>query len=106
MIKAVELVCWRCGAVLAGISLPISRHDVCRACNSPLHVCTMCEFHEPKWRTGCREERAEDVSDRRRANFCEYFKPQPHAFTGEGNATARARAELDALFGLDKQDDD
>ncbi len=65
----------------------------------------MCEFHEPKWRSGCREERAEDVSDRTRANFCEYFKPRPNAAVGSDDTAARARAELDILFGLDKKDE-
>lgn len=105
LIKAEELVCWRCGAGLAGLPMPLARYSVCRACNSPLHVCNMCEFYEPKWRTGCREERAEDVSDRTRANFCEYFKPRPNAAAG-GDVATKARAELDALFGLDKKDND
>jgi hypothetical protein len=99
-----NLVCWRCGAGLAGLALPMSRYAVCRACNSPLHVCKLCEFYEPKWRSGCREDRAEDVRDRERANFCDYFKPRPNAYVGSGDEASRAREQLDALFGLGKKD--
>jgi hypothetical protein len=28
-----SLVCWRCGASLSALSLPLRRLDVCKACN-------------------------------------------------------------------------
>jgi hypothetical protein len=29
-----SLVCWRCGASLSALSLPLRRLDVCKACNA------------------------------------------------------------------------
>jgi hypothetical protein len=65
-----------------------------------LHVCRMCRFYDPRVPKGCREDDAEEVRDKARANFCDYFKPsaQAHdlAFVA---ADAQARAQLDSLFG-------
>jgi hypothetical protein len=48
----------------------------------------------------CREDDAEDVSDKEKVNFCDWFVPSAEAFdeTRAGEA-ARARSALDALFG-------
>lgn len=95
-----SLVCWKCGAALAGLPLPLSRTSECLTCHAELHVCRLCRFHDPKLRFGCREERAEHVQDKQRANFCEYFQPRPSAFQAQNtDAADRARAELEKLFG-------
>lgn len=80
--------------------MPLSRLSVCLACDAELYVCLMCGFHDPKLRHGCREERAEHVQHKERANFCEFFQPRPGAYQGrDENPAAKARAELDQLFG-------
>lgn len=48
----------------------------------------------------CREDDAEDVSDKEKVNFCEWFEPSPDAFDpAQAAASTRAEAELQALFG-------
>ena len=48
----------------------------------------------------CREPIAEEVKDKERANFCDYFKPRPGAYSkADVSASNQARAGLDALFG-------
>ena len=48
----------------------------------------------------CDHDHAEPPLDRERANFCQYFKPRPGAWTpGELAADRDARRELDSLFG-------
>ena len=43
---------------------------------------------------------AEEVKDKLRANFCDYFRPTPSAYRPDGTSAAdRAKAELEALFG-------
>ena len=80
--------------------MPLSRLSVCLKCGADLYVCHLCRFHDPKLRDGCREERAEHVLEKGRANFCEFFEPRPGAFTArDGGPATAARAELDALFG-------
>jgi len=94
------LICWKCGAALEGVPMPLSRLSVCLKCAAELHVCKLCEFHEPKLRQGCLEDRAEHVQEKEHANFCDYFRPRPRAHAPKGQAdTAAARAGLDALFG-------
>lgn len=94
------LVCWKCGASLAALSLPLTRLDACKACNAELHVCKLCEFYDTTKAKHCREPIAEEVRDKERANFCDYFKPRPGAFSSKAQTDAdRARSELEKLFG-------
>src|ERR1700689_3106063 len=75
-----SLVCWRCGASLAALSLPLRRLDVCKACNAELHVCKMCVEYDTSYAKHCREPIAEEVRKKDEANFCDYFKPKAGAF--------------------------
>jgi hypothetical protein len=94
------LKCWKCGASLADYTLPLRRLEECRACGAELHVCRMCEFYDTGKAKHCRETIADEVKDKQRANFCDYFKPTPAAYRPEGmSAAEKARAELEALFG-------
>lgn len=92
------LVCWNCGASLTGLSLPLRRLDACQSCNAELHVCRLCEFYDTAVAKHCREPVADEVKDKARANFCDYFKPKPGAYTAPDSAAAKARAELEQMF--------
>jgi hypothetical protein len=97
-----ELSCYRCGASLAALSLPLSRRDACPACTVDLHVCRMCTFFDAAVPKQCREDDAEEVFEKEKANFCDWFKPSGAAFDpARAERAARARSELDALFGED-----
>ena len=99
------LVCWKCGASLADLSLPLRRLEECRQCHAELHVCKMCEWYSISVAKHCRETVAEEVKDKERANFCDYFKPRPDAYSvGNVDAATKAQAELDALFGGGKKE--
>jgi len=94
------LRCYRCGESLAELSLPLRRLDECPKCRVHLHVCRMCVNYAPRLPTQCKEQDAPEVRDKANANFCDYFKPSAAAFDPAGSAAeARARSELDALFG-------
>ena len=98
------LVCWRCGASLAALSLPLRRAEECPACASQLHVCRMCVSWAPQRPRKCAEEDAEEVRDKERSNFCDYFRPRPGAFDGAvASAEQQARDQLAALFGGKKK---
>src|SRR5882724_7710570 len=71
-----SLVCWRCGASLAALSLPLRRLDVCKACNAELHVCKMCVEYDTSYAKHCKEQTAEEVRKKDEANFCDHFKPR------------------------------
>jgi hypothetical protein len=93
------LVCWNCGASLKGMSLPLRRLDACKTCNAELHACRLCEFYDTAVAKHCREPVADEVKDKERANFCDYFKPRPGAYIAPDSAASKARAELEAMFG-------
>jgi hypothetical protein len=94
------LVCWKCGASLADLTLPLRRLEECRTCGAELHVCKLCEWYSIAVAKHCREPIAEEVKDKERANFCDYFKPRPGAHVpADVAASSKARTDLDALFG-------
>ncbi|MCL4778674.1 MAG: hypothetical protein KJ049_00675 [Gammaproteobacteria bacterium] len=95
-----ELRCWRCGASLAALSLPLGRTEECAACRSPLHVCRLCRFFDCSRPKQCREDDAEEVREKERPNFCDYFKPHAGAFDAQrASAEQAAMDAAAALFG-------
>ena len=98
-----ELICYRCGASLAELTPPIARQDECPACSVSLHVCRMCKFFDPDVPKQCTEDDAEEVFEKQRANFCEWYKPCASVFDPkEAAAENRAHGELASLFGEDE----
>jgi len=95
-----NIACYRCGESLAALSLPLSRQDECPSCQVYLHVCRQCRHFDPTVPRKCREDDAEDVVEKERLNFCDYFDPSATAFDGARKAEAdTAKQSLDALFG-------
>ncbi|HJP38582.1 MAG: hypothetical protein QF483_05190 [Gammaproteobacteria bacterium] len=95
-----ELCCYRCGASIEALSLPLSRLDECPSCSVYLHCCRMCRYYDPAVTEQCIEDDAEEVREKANSNFCDYFKPgfdrfDPAPVAAEG----RAKNTLDALFG-------
>ena len=78
----------------------VERTAGCPHCHSDLKVCLNCTFHDPGRNNQCREPAAEWVSEKAKANFCEFFSfrdaPAPGR-AGGGDADG-ARAAFDALF--------
>ena len=101
-----DLLCWKCGAGLGDLPLPLARLAECLTCNTELHVCRMCKLYDPKVAKSCREPIAEEVKDKDRANFCDYFNASALAFQPVSDSESRAaRSELDSLFGLNSSHD-
>ena len=97
-----SLACYRCGASLAVLTLPLSRHDQCPNCSADLHVCKMCVHFDERVPRKCREDGAEDVTEKERPNFCDWFKPSDTAFDPARKSEADAAQDaLAALFGDD-----
>jgi hypothetical protein len=103
-VATTSLVCWKCGASLGDEPLPLARLAECRACNADLHVCRLCEFYDLRVARKCREPVADEVKDKERANFCDYFQPCPGAYIAPDTLPAQhARNQLDALFGHEEE---
>jgi hypothetical protein len=97
---ATDLVCWKCGASLRGLPLPLSRMAECPQCKAELHACRLCQFFAPHTTRQCSEIRAEEVIKKDQANYCDWFKPRSGAFDARAQAkAASAKAKIDSLFG-------
>jgi hypothetical protein len=98
------LSCWKCGTSQVDVIFPMSRREVCSVCTADQHVCNMCkEFDRRK---NCNEPQAEDIINREKANFCDYFSPSAQVFSKhEDPQTNNAFANLSALFADEPAED-
>lgn len=83
-----QVTCFQCGEKIA-FSERLGLREECPKCHSDLHVCKNCEFYDPKVYNECRENQAEVIREKDRANRCDFFRP-----SGEGRAKGD---ESDAL---------
>ncbi len=95
--------CHRCGRELQVVS-KVARTEGCPYCHSDLKCCLNCRLQDPGAHNQCREPQAEWVTDKDKANFCEFFEfleSSPLSQPGAGGAQSearRARDSFDALF--------
>ena len=94
-----DLVCWKCGASLKAQPLPLGRRSECLSCGAELHVCRLCRHYDTAKAKQCRERAADEVQNKTRANFCDWFQPKPGAYAPGKGVDPGAKAKLDALFG-------
>lgn len=94
----IELACWQCGASLDDLPQPLGRRATCPACGAELHVCRQCRHYDTAKAKQCREPAADEVREKSRANFCEWFQAAAVPAAADGLKPG-ARAALDALFG-------
>lgn len=101
-----RLVCWKCGGALREVPRPIRRLSRCPHCRAELHTCRLCAHYDPRVLGECVHERAERVVDKTVANFCTYFRPRPDAHQPPpARKTDEAAAALGALFGVETDAD-
>lgn len=94
-----DLCCYRCGASLAVLTPPISRQDECPGCANYLHVCRMCRHFDPGVPKQCREDDAEEVFEKEKLNFCDWYEPSANAFDpARKRDEDKARDALTQLF--------
>ena len=92
--------CFKCGTTWAFNRQP-GRAETCERCGADLRVCLNCISYDPKVAYQCRDRRAEEVADKDRANFCEFFEMAKHEWTGPGASSREdsAREKLKKLLG-------
>lgn len=87
--------CFECGAEMVFSHSP-GRRDECQKCHADVHVCRNCKNYERGVYNECREPQADVVSEKTRANFCDYFEVGSGA--GGIDKQKNLRAAADALF--------
>ena len=84
------MICWKCKKEIVVES--VFRTSECPLCHADLHVCKGCKFYSSGSHNDCKETSAEFVSDKEKANFCDYFSVLSKI---EGNASNdKAAAEV------------
>jgi hypothetical protein len=86
----------------------IYRNTLCPHCGADAKVCLNCKFYDSSAHWQCRETIPEEVKDKDRANFCDYFVLNPAAGAGRGKTEEKqqqARQSFDSLFGGDASGD-
>jgi hypothetical protein len=80
--------------------MPISKYAECLSCRAELYVCRMCRFYDTGVAQDCSEPMAEEVKEKTRANYCEFFQPRADAYEPAGDAGKGGELDtLNALFG-------
>ena len=88
----------KCSGCLRTISQEkIGFRDECPHCGKDLHICVHCVFYDPAAYRQCRETVPEAVTDKDRANFCEYFRAGRENQPGDDRAGS-AKNKLEDLF--------
>ena len=99
MASSIDMLCWKCGTELKNLLLPFSRYEECSSCKADLHACIGCRDYAPSVADACREDRADFVLEKEKANFCDYFKAHRNAYQKKDDSAAvQARADLAELF--------
>ncbi len=93
-----SMYCYNCGQEIT-LTEKISRQQTCPECGVYLHCCLNCRFFGEVAYHKCRESEAEWVSDKRSANFCDYFQPGEKKINSDRGRVDEARRRLDELFG-------
>ncbi len=84
--------CYKCGEIWTGSKKP-GRHEICSRCGAYIRVCRNCQFYDPALHNQCRIPEAEYVSDKERANFCEWFVFREKGHSGEKTEQERRQEE-------------
>jgi hypothetical protein len=93
--------CWHCGDVIPEDISLLRREETCTACGADLKVCKSCTFYNTSVSDACEEPIAGLVTNKERANFCDYFTFSAKAYRGTASLPSPERDALAALFGDD-----
>ncbi len=92
------VTCWQCARGVE-VPLPMGRREACPHCDADLRCCRMCDFYDRSYARDCREPMADAVTEKERANLCDYFRPGNPAGVPGGDEAASAREKLARMFG-------
>lgn len=74
------------------------RKDVCPSCGADLYCCLNCRFYDRSASKQCNEPVAENVKEKAKANYCDFFEFSEVAVVRVSDSAEQARKSLDDLF--------
>lgn len=90
-------MCYFCGFKFSGDK--VYRDTSCEKCGKDMKVCLNCRFYDEGSHWSCRESISEEVADKEKANFCEFFEYIDRAGGSLKKKSDKAKDELKKLFG-------
>ena len=91
-----NVFCYKCRKELS-VEGVVARTSECPHCYASIRCCMMCQFYDKSCYNECREPSAERVTDKEKANFCDYFKLAFHGPSAEEEKSSLLD-EANALF--------
>jgi len=93
------MICWKCKKEISIES--VYRTTECPECHADLHCCKGCKFYAPGNHYDCKESVDSLVSDKEKANFCDFYSKGDGGSAGSSSSdkAAAARDAFNALFG-------
>lgn len=93
------MICWKCKKEINIEG--IYRTTECPLCHTDLHCCKGCKFYAPGSHYDCKENVDSLVSDKEKANFCDFFSKGNgnNADSTSSEKASAARNAFNALFG-------
>ena len=88
--------CPYCNAELSAVYYSTS----CPSCSKALHTCKACRFYDKNAPYGCKEHIDEPVTDKERANFCDFFSLTQSSPEDSRAAKEDAKAKFDSFFNI------
>lgn len=99
MTHVCSMKCAGCGfAIESSGAAPIGFRESCDRCDADLHTCRNCEHHDPSAYNECVEPGAERVSERDRANRCDWFSAGGASGAQGDSVREKSVNDLEALF--------
>jgi len=90
--------CYNCASELNFSAKP-SRSAECPVCKKDVRVCLNCRFYEPGAYRDCRESISDEVREKDRGNFCDWFQfSEKSAQAKDTKKIDDARSKFKALF--------
>jgi hypothetical protein len=91
--------CYHCQNDLSAYLISkVSRQDSCPKCHRDIRCCYNCAFFDANAHWECKEEVAEHVLDKEKANFCDYFKLGGSTILSGTKSKEDLLSAADALF--------
>lgn len=93
--------CYSCNETLdVHIDANVGRAESCPKCRSDVRCCLNCIHYNTNSYNECKETNAERITNKQKANFCDYFRMGSGKISGSSynSKEIEARKKLDDLF--------
>ena len=92
------MICWKCKKEIDVTE--VHRSTECPLCKADLRCCKACKFYSPGSHYDCKENVDSSVTEKEKANFCDFFSVNTSLSAGGSGSEDKAKAAKDAFNAL------